>query len=103
MHSRLFPRFVISALVLFVASVFPALTGAQNRINNTIGDAERGSVRNTVPPRARMATDLGLAPTDRALQSLTFRFSMTSAQQAALTQLLQDQQNPNSPSYHQWL
>jgi subtilase family serine protease len=28
---------------------------------------------------------------------------MTAAQQADLNQLLQDQQNPSSPSYHQWL
>ena len=37
------------------------------------------------------------------MDSLTLRFSMTAAQQAALTQLLTDQQNPSSPRYHQWL
>jgi len=34
---------------------------------------------------------------------MSIRFSMTEQQQAALNQLLANQQNPSSPLYHQWL
>jgi subtilase family serine protease len=34
---------------------------------------------------------------------MSLRFNLTGAQQAALTQLLVDVQNPASPRYHQWL
>jgi subtilase family serine protease len=37
------------------------------------------------------------------LSSVTLHFNLTNAQQADLTQLLADQQNPASPHYHQWL
>lgn len=56
-----------------------------------------------VSPRVRNAVDLGVAPASLKLTALTMRFNMTAAQQAALNQLLEDQQNPNSPQYHKWL
>jgi subtilase family serine protease len=34
---------------------------------------------------------------------MSIRFNMTAAQQAALDQLLANQQDPSSPQYHQWL
>jgi subtilase family serine protease len=48
-------------------------------------------------------SDLGEADGTRALNNITLRFTMTAAQKAALIQLLEDQQNPASPKYHQWL
>jgi subtilase family serine protease len=51
----------------------------------------------------RLATDLGPTPADTRLVGMTIRFNMTLPQQAALDQLLADQQNPASPRYHQWL
>src|ERR1700743_3531807 len=52
---------------------------------------------------ARRATDRGPASGNVALPGLMLRFNMTAEQQAALTQLLRDQQNPKSQRYHQWL
>ncbi|HZY61900.1 MAG TPA: protease pro-enzyme activation domain-containing protein [Edaphobacter sp.] len=60
-------------------------------------------LQHAVSPRAKNAVDLGAAPASLKLTGLTMRFSMTAAQQAALEQLLQDQQNPKSSRYHQWL
>jgi subtilase family serine protease len=50
-----------------------------------------------------MASDLGEVASDRLLSAVSLHFNLTDAQQADLTQLLQDQQNPASPLYHQWL
>jgi subtilase family serine protease len=73
-----------------------------NRIAAVAAES-RAALPHTVSPRVKNAADLGSAPSDRVLDSLTLRFNMTAAQQAALTQLLSDQQNPSSPRYHQWL
>jgi subtilase family serine protease len=49
------------------------------------------------------AQDLGEADSAQATGALTLQFKLVAAQQAALNQLLVDQQNPGSPSYHRWL
>jgi subtilase family serine protease len=103
MYSRLLSRFAPSALVLFAASVLPAQAAVQNRINAPVTGSSRVAIQHTIPARALRAQDLGAAPADRKLGGVTLYFSLTAAQQADLNQLLIDQQNPNSPSYHQWL
>jgi subtilase family serine protease len=96
-----------------LASIFAALTAlvlclapaaAQNRIAQAVtSTAPRVALTHTVSPRALAAVDLGAAPADRTLSSVTLRFNMSSAQSAALDTLLAAQQNPQSPLYHQWL
>ena len=103
MYSRLCSRFAPLALALFVVSVPPTQAAVQNRINAPISGSSRVAVQHTIPARALRAQDLGSAPADRKLESVTLHFNMTAAQQADLNQLLTDLQNPNSPSYHQWL
>ena len=56
-----------------------------------------------VSPRMQVAKDLGETAGDKRLESMSLRFAMSAAQQAELTQLLADQQNPASGRYHQWL
>ncbi|MEO9071932.1 MAG: Ig-like domain repeat protein [Edaphobacter sp.] len=55
-----------------------------------------------VPGWAVSANDRGAVASGTTLQ-LTFVLSRSSELQAGFTQLLADQQNPNSSSYHQWL
>lgn len=100
--SRLAPRILVPVITLFGPISF-AHGAMQNRINATIADTERSPIRETIPARARLATDQGEAPAGRMLSSVSLHFNMTDAQQADLNQLLLDQQNPSSPRYHQWL
>ncbi|MEO6910525.1 MAG: protease pro-enzyme activation domain-containing protein [Edaphobacter sp.] len=102
MHSRLFFRTILPILGLVL--VLPSIGHATppNRIASVAAES-RAPLQHTVSPRVKYAADLGSTPGSRMLDSLTLRFSMTAAQQAALTQLLIDQQNPSSPRYHQWL
>ena len=103
MRARTIHPFRVFALIA-IAAFAPLLSHAavQNRVAG-INSNNRVAVPNTIPGRARRATDMGAAPANRMLTSVTLRFNMTAAQQAALSQLLLDQQNPNSPQYHQWL
>ncbi len=101
MRSRLLSLLALSALV-FAASISPSYAAVQSRIA-AVSSTSRVAVRHTVPAQAMAATDLGAAPANQVLDSVTLHFNMTDAQQAALNQLLIDQQNPSSPRYHQWL
>ena len=96
-----------SLLFLFalLATLCPGLAAASSadRIAQQAVGAQRTAIPNTIPARARLATDLGEAPADRLLSSITLRFSLSDNQSSALTQLAAAQQNPASPLYRQWL
>jgi subtilase family serine protease len=95
-------RSLVSALAVLLFAGH--LLIAQDRLPHEIAlDAARTSMANSVSPRAKAATDLGPAPGELQLESLSLRFRMTAAQSAALTRLLADQQTPSSPRYHRWL
>ncbi len=65
--------------------------------------APRNALVGTVSAKARRATDLGELPLETPVKFVSLRFSLTPAQQTDLSRLLDDQQNPASPLYHQWL
>jgi hypothetical protein len=79
--SRLAPRLLVFALALFGPNSF-AHAAPQNRINRAVSDSDRAPVRETIPLRARRATDMGEAPAGRMLSSVSLHFNMTDAQQA---------------------
>ena len=89
---------VLPAIVL-VPTLWAAVP---NRILR-VSDESREPIQHMVPARAAAAGDLGQASRNTTLNNVTLRFSMSTEQQAALTQLLIDQQNPSSPRYHKWL
>ena len=110
MRSRLVSSLVLPTALL-VVSAFPSSAQAavqnqpavQNRIAGAVNNGSRVALQGTMGGHARRSTDLGLAPANLQLESLSLRFSMTPAQQADLNQLLAAQLDPSSPSYHQWL
>jgi len=103
MRSRLLSH-LITPVALFAFAFSPSAQAAvQNRIAGAVNSGVRAPVSGTVVSRVQRATDLGAAPADKKLESMSLRFSMTPAQQADLTQLLANQLNPSSASYHQWL
>jgi hypothetical protein len=103
MRSRLVSSLALPTLLLLSAFTASAQAAVQNRIAGAVNNGSRVALPGTVGGRARHSVDLGLAPANRKLESLSLRFSMTPAQQADLNQLLAAQLDPSSPSYHQWL
>jgi len=96
--------YLIALIALFATAFIPSAEAAvQNRIVGSVNGGARTPLPGTIMRRAQRATDLGVAPAGKRLESMSLRFSMTPAQQADLTQLLADQLNPSSASYHQWL
>jgi len=98
-------RFMIAAVALLAfATTTAAYAASPNRITAAVDDSQRTTLTGNIHPMALQATsDLGEVDSSQKLEWVTVYFSMPAAQQAALTQLLQDQQNPNSPLYQQWL
>jgi pseudomonalisin len=96
--------------VLFAALAGPALSAAAQSSLQPQQDriAAHSNLRATtrlaghVPVWAAAANDAGPVSPDTGLR-LTFVLSRSAERQAAFTQLLADQQNTGSPSYHHWL
>jgi subtilase family serine protease len=103
MRSRFIASLIVPAVLLTASLSSIAQAAAHDRIAGSINSGSRVALPGMVIARAKHSTDLGLAPADKKLNSLSLHFSMTAAQQANLTQLLAAQLNPSSPSYHQWL
>ena len=93
-------RLVVATTSLLSASALAV--GPPSRIA-VVGQSADTPLTHSVSSRARQATDLGPAPANQQLQAITLHFSRSTAQQAALDQLLVDQQNPSSPRYRKWL
>jgi subtilase family serine protease len=102
MRSRLISHLTLPLGLLLATFSSLSQAAVPDRIAAVNGNS-RATLQGTVSGRVKLATDLGLAPQGTKLESLSLRFSLTSAQQADLTQLLAAQLNPSSPSYHQWL
>jgi subtilase family serine protease len=73
------------------------------RIKTEIDDAERAIIPGSHSPLARAENETGRMAAGTALQGINIVFSRTPAQEADLQALLAAQQDPTSPSYHQWL
>jgi subtilase family serine protease len=65
-------------------------------------NAAKVPLKGHVHPLIRSAQDVGAIDPSLKL-SLSLVFAPSSSQQAALQQLLQDQQDPNSPRFHKWI
>ena len=107
MRGTSLPRLLVTSAVFFAGlagiSVPVASAAVQNRIGTVASNSSSAEVANSVQPMVALATDLGPAAPDTRLVGMSLRCTMTSDQEAALDQLLADQQNPSSLRYHQWL
>ncbi|HEX5234470.1 MAG TPA: protease pro-enzyme activation domain-containing protein [Silvibacterium sp.] len=101
--------FLFSPLLLLIVAFFsgPVLARAQSpsrdRIIQEINPVSTVAVSGTVSPLARPDFDMGRADPSTQLTGITMYFRPSAAQQAALQNLLKQQQTPGSPLYHQWI
>ncbi|MGB9120013.1 MAG: S53 family peptidase, partial [Candidatus Angelobacter sp.] len=69
----------------------------------TINEADRITLHGNVHPLARAEFDRGSANAAMPMNRMVLLLSVRPDAQASLQQVLADQQDPKSPSYHQWL
>ncbi|MGC2696060.1 MAG: protease pro-enzyme activation domain-containing protein [Candidatus Angelobacter sp.] len=68
-----------------------------------INDADRVTLHGNTHPLARAEFDRGSADAAMPMNHMIMLLSVRPTAQAELTQLLADQQNPQSPNFHKWL
>jgi hypothetical protein len=95
--------FVLLLGTSLLSSGIQAQTVLQDRISQPIEQASMAPITGSVHPLARAAMDEGLVDNSKAMSGMTINFRRTAAQEASLQALLQAQQTPGSPNYHQWL
>lgn len=90
---------------ILLGGLAPALFFAQTptRLNRAIDNQQRMELKGNVRRQVKLAQDRGTAPPDLALNRMLLLLKRSPEQEAALQQLLVDQQVPSSPRYHQWL
>src|SRR5215831_5734778 len=93
-------RTALIALTFAIAA--PCLLHAQ-RLSGRIDARAKTILRGSRNPRIDKLTSGGPVEDTMRVSGMSFRFRPTEAQSAELEQLLEDQQNPNSPIYHAWL
>ena len=61
------------------------------------------TLKGNTHPLARPEFDLGMAPASMPMSRMLLVLKRSPEQESALEQLLDDQQNKNSPNYHKWM
>jgi uncharacterized protein (TIGR03437 family) len=97
--------FYVRALALGSCLLFavPAVWAQEDRIREPIDSAKRVTLTKLTHPDARPEFDRGPVDPSMQLNYIQMTLKPSAAQQSALNQLLQDQQDPLSPGYHTWL
>ncbi len=102
-RSPLALRLVIAAAALATTFAGHAQTLARRLSAAPTATAARVPISGSVSGRVAHSAALGHLPGEVQLTGMSLILKPTAAQSAALKQLLADQQNPASSSYHQWL
>jgi uncharacterized protein (TIGR03437 family) len=93
-----------SAAWITLAVLLPLPVLAQpNRIAARIDSSQRISLRGHIHPKALPEFDQGAVDPALMLPRVTLVLKPSPSQQAALDQLLAEQQDSSSPNYHKWL
>jgi subtilase family serine protease len=94
-------RSVIAILLLTLSA--STLLAQRNRISGTVDSNRRVALRGHVHPRAQIQDDQGPVAPSMPLPYVSLVLKPSASQEAELTQLLAEQQDPSSPNYHRWL
>ncbi len=84
------------------AGVAPG-AATQARITAAIDESRLVTLRGNTHPLARREFDQGAAPSALPMRRMLLVLQRSPAQEAALAALLEQQQDPGSPNYRQWL
>jgi hypothetical protein len=96
----------LSFCVVVLTVALPLVAQTQPRANRITQELNSGTITTlagTLHPLTLRATDLGAVDSKMQLSSMTLNISLSAAQQTELNALLEVQQDPKSPQYHQWL
>lgn len=92
----------VSALLVFSVPIVKA-QGVTPRITEAVDNEKRVALRGNTYPLARPENDRGAAPDSLPMERMLLVLTRSPEQEAALTTLLDEQQDKSSPNFHRWL
>src|SRR4051812_45856437 len=93
---------LLIALAFLLSSPASDLFAQRNRVTGAVDGNKRAFLKGSMHPKAVAENDEGPADADMELRNVTIVMKQSDAQQADLTELLTQQQDPASPNYHKW-
>jgi uncharacterized membrane protein len=97
------PAAVCLAILLLAIAVSQSSAQRADRIRSAIDNSRTVALPGNRHPLARPESDVGAAAPETRLDRMILVLRSDAAQQQALARLLDAQQDPGSPEYHQWL
>ena len=85
------------------ASSTEAAADPRPLITQAVDEAQMTKLKGNTHPMARPEFDLGAAPASLPMSRILLVLKRSPEQEAALTKLLDDQQDKTSPNYHKWM
>lgn len=103
-RSRLLRMCPLAMLVfLAMSTMYARAAQPVNRLSRSLSLNDRAELPQTRGTHIQSATSLGTLSGDTQISSMALLLKPSADQDAALTKLLADQQNPTSPLFHKWL
>jgi hypothetical protein len=94
---------VVLGLVFVICRISFAQSPQRERITGPIAGSPAVWLEGNRRPMFQPENDQGPVADSLKLENISLMFKLTASQQADLTALLEAQQDPSSPIYHQWL
>ncbi len=95
--------FLALALLFFPSLLFGQAVASNVRITQPIDETNLVTLKGNTHPLARPEFDRGAAPDSQPMNRALLLLQRSPDQEAALRQLLDQQQTNSSPNFHQWL
>ncbi len=107
LHQLCIGAFAVCAIAMVPSANAQTATlktpNVRSLIATRIDPQQRLALSGHVATWARVERDRGAVPAELPLTHLTLALNRSPEREAALQQLLKDQQDPSSPQYHRWL
>lgn len=103
MTRKLFLSSMIALFLLLAAGSTPAQQRLAPRVTQPVDDLQTVHLKGNTHPFARAEFDRGPIAESEPVSRMLLLLQRSDAQEAQLRQLLQDQLNAKSPSFHAWL
>ena len=96
-------RIILVGILMVGLTVATARPGFTSGLTRTVDDNDTVVLYGDVHPLARPEFDAGAVEQSLPMERMILALRLAPEKQAAVDQLLADQQNPDSPSFHRWL
>ena len=96
-------RIVVAVIAVFGMAILAVSPGLAAGHSVVVNDRDVVTLEGNVHPLARAEFDAGAVEQSLPMERMILALRLSPEKQAALDQLLAEQQDPSSPSYHQWL